>query len=392
MTSWKKPTPQQIDKAIAKLIHPQQRNYFFNHLQNPEWIEPLKNKGFFQNPPSIVEDRILGTITFPMWAESRYLAQMAKHKSKEVLKIALKIESDNPRVYEDFVDAALQMPSQEAVQLVKKVKTWIEKTYSSSPLPKKVAALIVHLAKGGHFKKALDLARSLFEVMPDSNFFNEQKAENRVYILSPKPQIRFDNWNYERIIKKCVAELVKVAKNDKIDVLIMLNFLLLDAINYSQSDGKREQRETSLPIWEDGSHYWLYDIEESDENYSHLEVRKILITAVKDTAEQILEEDNTKIRDIVSLLEERRWRVFHRIALYLIRKYQNVDYNLLIEKLADHNRFTNSNTYEDYEYVHLLKDNFAQLPVEKQEQILGWIENPQIDYSWLEDQEKKLNG
>lgn len=378
MTSWKKPTPQQIDKAIAKLIHPEQRNYFFNRLQNPEWIEPLKNKGFFQNPPSTL-----------MWAESRYLAQMAKYKPKEVLKIALKIESDNPRVYEDFVDAALQMPLQEAMQLVNKVKTWIETPYSSFLLPEKVAALIVHLAKGGHFKKALDLARTLFAVMPGSNFSNEQEANNRVYLSLLKPQIRFDNWKYERIIKKCVTELVKLANNDKLDVFKMLSFLLFDAVNYSHSHGEIEQRQTSLPLWEDGSHYWLYTIEESDENYSHLEVREILVAAVKDTAEQILEEDNTRIRDIVSLLEERRWRVFHRIALYLIRKYQDADYNLLIEKLADNNRFTNSYPDEDYEYVHLLKDNFAQLPVDKQEQILGWIENPQIDYSWLEDQEKK---
>ncbi|MDZ7970424.1 MAG: AAA-like domain-containing protein [Nostoc sp. DedSLP03] len=380
---------EKLEIAIALIIHPQQRHYFFNHLKNPEWIEPLKNKGFFQNPPPIVEDRIQGTITFPMWAESRYLARMTKHKPTEVLEIALQIESNNPSVHEDFVDAGLQMPSQETVQMVNKVKTWIETLYSSSLLPKKVTALIVHLAKGGHFKKALDLAKTLFAVMPDSNFSNKKEADNRVYLPLPKPQIRFDNWNYERIIKKCVTELVKVATEEKLDVLTMLIFLLFDAVNYSYSDEELQQRETSLPMWEDGSYYWLHTIEESDEKYSHLEVRKILVAAVKDTAEQILEEDNSKIRDIVSLLEKSRWRVFHRIALYLINKYQDVDYNLLIEKLADHNRFTNSYPDEDYEYVHLLKDNFAQLPVGKQEQILGWIENPQIDYSWLEDQEKK---
>lgn len=49
MKSWKKPTPEQLEKAIALLIQPQQRLYFFNHLNNPLWIEPLNKKGFFKD-------------------------------------------------------------------------------------------------------------------------------------------------------------------------------------------------------------------------------------------------------------------------------------------------------------------------------------------------------
>ncbi|MEH2401328.1 MAG: hypothetical protein V7K17_29190 [Nostoc sp.] len=390
MTSWNKPTPQQLDKAIAKLIHPQQRNYFFNHLQNPEWIEPLKNKGFFQNPPQIIEDTSQGTISFPMWAESRYLVRMAKYKPKEVLKIAIQIETNNFSVHEDFVDAALQMPSQEGVQLVSKVKTWIQLLYSSSLLPEKIAALIVHLAKGGQVKKALELARTLLAVIRESSFNNGEDGDNRVYLPLPEPQIRFENWNYQEIIKKYVSELVQVVGKDKLDVLKMLSFLLLDAVNFSHRDEKIQQlQEENSPIWEDGSRHWLYTIEENYRNSHHYEIREILVAAVRDTAEQILEYDQTKIRDIVSVLEKRRWRIFHRIALYLIRKYQDADHNLLLEKLFDRERFTDTSLYEDYEYAHLLKDNFAQLTVEKQEQILSWIENPELDYSWLEDQEKK---
>ncbi|MEH2338208.1 hypothetical protein [Nostoc sp.] len=394
MTSWKKPTPQQLDKAIAKLIHPQQRNYFFNHLQNPEWIEPLKNKGFFQNPPQIIEDTSQGTVSFPMWAESRYLVRMAKYKPKEVLKIALQIETNNLSVHEDFVDAALQMPLQEAVQLVSKVKTWIESLYSSSLLPEKIAGLIVHLAKGDQLKKALELARKLLAVIRDSSLNNGEDGDNRVYLPSPKPQIRFDNWNYQEIIKKYVSELVQVAGKEKLDVLKMLIFLLLDAVNFSHRDEEIKQREEeNSPIWEDGSRYWRYAIEEHSQNsYHQYEIREILVAAVRDTAEQILKYDRTKIRDIVSMLEQRHWRIFHRIALYLIRKYQDADQNLLLEKLSDYKRFTDTSIYEDYEYAHLLKDNFAQLTVEKQEQILSWIENPELDYYWLEDQEKKAES
>lgn len=391
MTFWKKPTPQQLDKAIAKLIHPQQRIYFFNHLQNPEWIEPLKNKGYFQNPPQIIENTSQGTVRFPMWPESRYLAQMAKHKPREVLKIALQIKSNNPCVHEDFVDAALQMPSQEAGQLVPKVKTWIEESlYSSSLLPEKVAALIVHLAKGGEINKALELAQILLAVKKDFSFNNQEEGSTRVYLPSPKPRIRFDNWDYGQIIKKNVPELVKVAGKNKLDVFKMLGSLLFNAVQFSHRDEEIQQlQEENSLIWEDGSRYWRYAIEEHPRNYSHDEIREILVEAVRDSAERILEDDKTKIGDIVSELEKRHWRIFHRIALYLIRKFSEVDRDLLIKKLADSERFTDSSSYEDYEYAHLLKENFAQLPIEKQEQILSWIDNPELDLNWQEDQERK---
>ncbi len=386
MKSWKKPTPKQIDQAIAMLIHPQQRIYFFNRLENPEWIEPLKRKGYFQNPPKIIEDAGQGTVKFPMWPQSRYLARMAKETPKEVLEIAQDIESNNPRIYEDFVDAALQMPSEQAVQLVPKFINWIEKSlYSSFLFPEKVADLIIHLAKGGKHKKALELARTLLVVMPDSSLNN---SDNSVYIPSPKPRVRFDNWNYQEIIKKYIPELVKIVGEK---ALIMLIFLLNDAVKFSISNSELQEKDNNSPILEDSSHYWRYAIEDHPRNHDPYDVIEILLQAVRDTAKQILEQDPTKISTIVQKLEERRWRVFHRIALYLIREYKDVDSNLLIEKLVDSNRFTKTNPYEDndYEYVHLLKENFDKLPLDKQEQILSWIDNPQIDWDWLEDQAKK---
>ena len=167
MKSWKTPTPEQVERAIALIVHPQQSSYFFNHLQNPQWISPLKKKGVFKNPPQAIHDSSEGTVSFPAWPESSYLARMAQHEPKVVLEIANSIETENPRIHRDFVEAALQMPPEEAVKLVAKVKTWIESPYSSfALLPDKVGALIVHLAKGGRVKEALELARSLLAVMP----------------------------------------------------------------------------------------------------------------------------------------------------------------------------------------------------------------------------------
>jgi hypothetical protein len=196
MKSWKTPTPEQVEKAIALIVHPQQSFYFFNRLQNPKWISPLKKRDIFKNPPPI-HDSSEGTVSFLPWAESSYLARMAQHEPKAVLEIAIQTETENPRIHRDFVEAALQMPPEEAVKMVAKVKTWMESPYSSfALLPDKVGALIVHLAKGGHVKKALELARSLLAVMPDPSTENGEVNEDRVYRPRPEPRTHLDNWSH----------------------------------------------------------------------------------------------------------------------------------------------------------------------------------------------------
>ncbi|MEW6490936.1 MAG: hypothetical protein AB1589_00060 [Cyanobacteriota bacterium] len=391
MKSWKTPTPEQVEKAIALIVHPQQSSYFFNHLQNPKWISPLKKRDVFKNPPQAIRDSSEGTVSFPAWAESSYLARMAQHEPKAVLEIAIHTETENPRIHRDFVEAALQMPPEEAMKMVAKVKTWIESPYSSfALLPDKVGALIVHLAKGGQVKKALELARSLLAVMPDSRAENVEANEDRVYRPRPKPRTHLDNgshsWQYERILKKYVPELVTIAGES---ALKMLGYLLYDAVKFSQYPGEGEEQQEDSSIWDDGSIYWRPVIEKHPRNDHPYEVKELLAIAVRDAAEQIVESDRAKMRSLILMLEKWRWRIFHRIALYLIRKYPDTDRNLLTERLVDQKRFSNSSSYEDYEYVFLAKEYFGDFPEEEQEKILGWIENPNLDLSWWKDPERR---
>src|SRR6185295_17745765 len=110
MRSWKTPTPEQVSKALALLGHAEQYRYFFDRLENPLWIGPLREHKFFQNPPAIIHDKERGTIGFPPWPESRYLARMAPLASiesqKTILEILLQIESENVSVHEDMVETA----------------------------------------------------------------------------------------------------------------------------------------------------------------------------------------------------------------------------------------------------------------------------------------------
>lgn len=372
----KEANPEQIEKAVPLLIHPQQRSYFFNRLQNPQCIAPSK-KNFFKNPPQVIHDSSEGTVSFPIWSESRYLARMAAQEPDAVLQIALKTETDNPSVHKDFVEAVLQMPAEVAVKLVSKVKSWVKSQYSFYISPEKVGALVVHLAKGGKVKEALELARSLLAVKQDSNINNGEANENRVDRL-------LDDWHYEQILKNYVPELVRVAGELTLKMLVSL---LYDAVKFSRHSRESDKQEDNFPIWEDHSRIWQPAIEDHPRNRPH-GVRNLLVTALRDAAEQIVESDPAKMRSLVHMLEKWHWRIFHRIALYLIRKFPDAERNLLDERLADP-KYLDKSIFQDYEYAFLAKEYFAHLPEMEQQKILGWIENPNIDWFRLEDPEEK---
>lgn len=160
MRSWKKPTPEQVEKAVALLGHIEQRRYFFDRLENPEWIQPLSLKGFFHDPPQPVRNEVEGTVAFPPWPESRYLARMASRAPSQVLGILIEVsDTDNITVHVDLADTALAMAPQMAAQWVRKELGWLGHQQAIYLLlPDRLGKLIPHLATGGQVDTALERA------------------------------------------------------------------------------------------------------------------------------------------------------------------------------------------------------------------------------------------
>src|SRR5216683_618946 len=111
MKTWSKPTSEQVDHAVSKLGRPGAYRYFFLRLQNPEWVQPLRTRGYFTDPPNIRRDEVRGTITIPDWPALDYLARIAPEAPGVVADIALKLpETDNQRVRQSVVGIALRLP------------------------------------------------------------------------------------------------------------------------------------------------------------------------------------------------------------------------------------------------------------------------------------------
>ena len=321
------------------------RKYFFNRLENPEWVEPLWEHDFFKKPPQpIYEEK---SIRFPEWPESKYLARMAKHKPELIAEIILKMEdTKNIAVVENLVVAALSMPPEISSKLVEKVKKWAE--IPDFLLPRKIGELIAHWAKGNKIQEAMDVARILLDVLPgeSENDFKE-------------PRARFDTWNYSEILKRSFPELAKTAG---LPALELLCDLLEKALKLSSF-----QDETGVDL----SFLWRPAIEEHPQNYADT-VEDALISALRDTAELLIKSNQSSVEKIIETLDQRKWKIFKRIALHTLRLFSDKARNLVITYL------TNPNLFEDVHFEHefalLLGENFPYLPKKEKEKILNWIE------------------
>ncbi len=368
-------SPDIMQKALG-LIRKRAANYeyFFDHLDSPVWIEPLYSEGFFRTPPP--PEHRGGYVHFPRWPESEYLARMARipEAQEQVVAIALAIpDTHNARVHEDLADIALSLPPSLAAKFVHKARKWLRARYLFR-LPEKLGALMAHLAQGGQTKEAIDLARELLAVVPDHGDDRGQE-DDELFYLAPPARPRFDEWQYEEIVKKHVPSLVDAAGERALD---MLCDVLEDAVRMS---GGTETEGRLL----DHSSVWRPAIEDHEQNQPH-EFMGLLVTAVRDAAERLVRRGSADVGSLVRLFEARRWPIFRRLALYLLRCFPDAAPQLVVERLTDRSWFDAPELH--HEYVLLARDFFDRLQDKEQETILGWIaEGPDLE-AWKGQREQ----
>lgn len=334
------------------------RSYFFDRLDNPEWLEPLWKKGFFRHPPPPVRDEEQGTISFPPWPEASYLARMARHKPELVAQIIQQMDdTENTFVQGDLVEAMLSMSAEVSVQLADKAKKWAESPYWL--LPAKLGQLVAYLSTGGESDKALEIAGVLLDVLPDT-----QKSVNGAeggYPMPPEPRARFDVWDYEQILKKHYPEVARAAG---LAALQLLCGLLDKAIAFSRRQPVHENREDYCYIWRPA-------IEDHGQNLGDT-VKDALASGVWDVAELVVHSGKISVDEVVRELESRRWKIFHRLALHLLRNNADQAMHLVRERLVKKELF--DDIHIQHEYVLLLRTCFSKLSEEDKRAILGWIE------------------
>jgi hypothetical protein len=347
--------PDLVRKALTTIRKRQaDYEYFFSQLKSSAWIKPLKEEGMFSAPPPPQRDGEY--ISFPRWPESEYLARMAREAPEIVLDVILAMPiTDNVRVNEDLIDAALSMPPELAGKLSERARLLVESKYV--PLfPEKLGTYVAYLAEGGEKNGALSLARTILAVLPDPN--KDRYIDDNPYHLSPQPRARFGMWEYKIILQAVIPSLVRVGREDAFNLFCDL---LNDAIQLSRN-------RSDDPGPEDYSYIWRKNIASSS---GHDDVEDVLVSAVRRAAEELIKTSPHLLVNVVTQLEARPWLIFHRIALYLLHLFPETGKDLITERLTNVSLFGVFGLW--HEFFVLAREHFSQLNKEQQSTFLNWV-------------------
>jgi uncharacterized protein YyaL (SSP411 family) len=380
------PASETVNRAAQLARFTLHRVSLFDRLDNPLWIDPLKERGFFSTPPAPIDQYVPGAMGAPPWPDSKYLARMAGVDPFAVHRVAMEIpETDNSLVHEDLADAALALPPDLAADFAARAKRWLTTSAYHVMLPKKLGSLMSNLASKGHGDEALDLARSLLELLPDEGA-TARIAEDVGFILPPVPHARFSDWDYEQILKENFSGVVKALGVPALDLLCDLMGRALELSVAELTDPSRG----------DGSYLWRPAIEDDPRNLDR-SLRNSLVTAVRDAAMGVVRENPGILPDLFDRLAGRQWPLFLRIGLYLLRQFPEDAPGLAAVKLSDRSYLTDP--HYSREYLLLARQQLATLTDEQRERVLAWVnEGPDlarwdaVPNRWDSDPEDRIDA
>jgi hypothetical protein len=362
MHSWKTPTPDQVNRVLQLTTRPAEFRYFLERLKNPLWLRVFHKHKLFETPLGPLTDEVAGTVQFPAWPLSEFLARVAGDVDDPELLLAVAgqiAHTKNIRVQRDVLAVATVLPVQKSAQLTSHAQGWLTAWHPNVVdfLTVPLGRWMEHLAAGGEVKAAERLARQVLFLTRADGEGTHRWPRDLVGRLPPF-------W-YGEFLKTFPA-LVRVAPEEALSVLLDV----LDvALKFSSERGEKR---TVSGCLQDYSTAWRHDLSKG-EPWSNEDYRQHLINALVAAMPVVLEgADGNRIERTIQQLEERRWAIFHRIALHtLSRSPLPESLNSVRARLLDQARLRDSSLRSEYD--RLLAERFQSLTATERSELVRLI-------------------
>ena len=362
-------------------------NYFFEKLENPRWLEPLRSKGYFRDPPSIdpqKSEHVRWSLLWPQTAYLRRVVSCGDHDlQSKVLQIFLDVgKTNNHIVHYQFADIALLMEIDLAARWAShEVKWLINGNQIDILLEDSLSKLVVMLAEQGEAQVALELAAELLAVSPDPEAEKKRNPSDEteeVIYASFEPQIRCEKYYYKDLLSKTVPVL---ASSVSWETMKLLCELLYKAFEYSS----RDPEESKLHDLSYVSRPAIEDHEQNNDYYFQNDI----ISHLRDVAVTICQGNPERIAEVVTVLEGFEWDIFKRISLYLLQVIESVPVELIERRLLDEEYLDSTSMH--HEYYHLLKKRFELLQQKQQRQLFRLIGDAVKEKQRLEETDQPFS-
>lgn len=346
------PTKEQVQAILNKIQRTADYEFFFDNLKSAEWLEPLDEMKQFDRPAEPIRDG--DSVRYPFWPPAKYLVKVASEKPEKVMQVILKVPStENPRVHEDFVDAALKMPPAISVKLNKKITEWIGSPDANFLLlPSKVATYLAQLKAGGFTKEALEVS----DVLLGLRKF-EKEIDGDSFIKRVDPIVRSE-WEYDEVLQEIAPHF---KKEEKVELIKLLCEKLRQAILIEGRDDGREFR--------DLSYLWRGSIEDSDQNHDD-GIKDKIVNWIRNLSEELLTEAPELVAPLCDYFRSGVFPIFSRLGLHLARLSEKA--NLASKFILDQQLFNCLDVW--HEYALLIETGYLLLPNADKNKLLSMIE------------------
>ena len=361
MNNWIAPSDAELDQVAALATRLENRTYFFERLENPEWVSALARRGAFADPPDPVPADEPGYVQLPPWPEGRYLARMAPQAPDAVAAALEELPSSaNPGVTRILLEAVTALPDEQFRRLAPKTVEWItstETTVFTGHFAEAAADAITRLARAGKVKQALTAAGALLwiERLSDAS---DGSPSDQIFTRTPEPVGRLSHWTYKRAVERILPDLVDSAGLESLK-------LLLEMLSVAV---KLSRRDDEPPNSDCHSYIWRPAIEDHPQN-SDRGVRCLLVTAARDAAVRLARVSDVNLRAVVQLLEAGTL-VHRRIALHVLAVVPD-GAEMVAERIASRDFFDEPRL--KHEYAELLRSRLGEAPPDVRRTFLGWV-------------------
>ncbi len=348
------PSQNEVNEVVLRLVRARYRMYFFDKLENPLWLKPLKDKEFFKSPRHPKTGEV-----YERWPQGGYLKKMASKVPYEVLEIINAIKSKNPFVQKMCFDCLIEMPEDVAAQGIGVVENFLgERQYSGNWGlfwgGEQAAKLMVKLVEK-HTKEAFEIAKVLLDVWRPGD--DAQSSFETI-------RCKFRTHEYMELMFKCYIKVWEKRPFEAVRVLVDIYDGYLEVYN------KKKDYDTS--------EYLGVSVEDL-ENIQRLEydLNAIIMKAICEAGRVVIEKEPQKINELLDDLEKRNKGIFHRVEMYLLRFVPAGMEKNRINKLIRNQKFIENRLYR-YEHRRLLNYKFEDVGEEAKKAFIEWVRKPKI--------------
>jgi hypothetical protein len=332
--------------------------YFLGQNPSPAWAKLFYENSFFSTPPNVIE--VENGFQTPYWGLSAYLKSAAESVPELVKKVVSEIETNNPIIYEDLINALSRLPASDTVVFEKKIKQWLEgKFVYSWGFAEATINLIVLWAKAGFITQAVDLLSLILQPVS-----SEAKIINDYYLGGEgKPRIDLD---YVRpdLWSETIPKLSRLAYAE---MLNLLENKLLECLRVEMS-----AKHVEVDFTSGSSYWWRPAIADSEQNFGADYKDKILV-AFRNLLDAGAKEDPNKMRQELTKYLRDSIVILKRVALYVVANNVDSFVDLAWELLKDKEFHSDLKFHNDY--FQLLRLSYPHLSQLQQEEILTIIQN-----------------